>query len=69
MKTDFIRIHLQAKLINTGYRGRALEHFKVRIISDSPLLTLYLYILIHAWRLQDSRRTIDLSVTNPRITE
>lgn len=44
-----------------GYRGRALEHSGVRIICDSPLLTLYnYYILIHARRLQDSRRTIDL---------
>ena len=39
------------------------------IICDSPLLTLYLYILIHARRRQDSRRIIDLLVTNPRITE
>ena len=46
-----------------------MEHSKVRIICDSPLLTLYLYILIHARRRQDSRRTIDLLVTNPRITE
>ena len=36
---------------------------------ELPLLTLYLYILIHARRQQDSRRTIDLLGTNPRITE
>ena len=65
MLSDFIC----KKLISTGYRGRALEHSKVRIICDKPLLTLYLYILIHARRRQDSRRTIDLLVTNPRITE
>ena len=47
-----------------------MEHSKVRIICGSPLLTLYnSYILIHAKRRQDSRRTIDLLVTNPRITE
>ena len=28
-KTDFIRFYLQTKLINTGCRGRALEHSKV----------------------------------------
>lgn len=52
--------NLVTKLINTGYRGRVLGHSWVRIICELPLLTLYLYILIHARRRQDSRRTIDL---------
>ena len=59
-ETDFVRFHLQKQLIHTGYRGGVLEHSWVRIICDIPLLTLYLYILIHARRRQDSRRTIDL---------
>ena len=68
-ETDFVRFHLQKQRINIGYRGGGLEHFQVRIICEIPLLTLYLYILIHARRRQDSRRTIDLQVTNPRISE